>query len=154
MTTVRTLRVLALCLVGACSGGTSTQVLTGHVPSERGALAVRAVADGEIVAATPVRSDGTWTIELAEGQRYRLEVLTRTGVKHVVHHKDGSLRDLVFKVCDAGEPHDTGEMGDPQPGDQPGDPGCDEPPTCDPMTDPDCDGGGGGGCEPGDPNCG
>jgi hypothetical protein len=153
MTTVRTLRVLALCLVGACSGTSSTQVLTGHVASERGVIAVRAVADGEIVAATPVRSDGTWTLELPEGELYRLEILTRGGVKHVVHHKDGALRSLVFKVCDAGDPYDTGEMGDPM---QPGDPDCDDPvpPPCDPMTDPMCGGGEPPGCtDPMDPNC-
>jgi hypothetical protein len=154
----RNLRVLALCLVGACSAEPSTQVLTGRVAAERGALAVRAIADGEIIAAAPVRTDGVWTISLPEGKQYRLEVLTRSGVKHVV---DGTLRDVTFKVCDAGDPYDTGGMGDPP---APCDPTTDQncapcdpmtgancqPPTCDPMTDPSCQ----PGCtDPTDPNC-
>lgn len=156
------LRLLALCALAACAAEPSTQVLTGHVAASRGALAVRAVADGEVVAATPVRSDGSFTIQLPEGKRYRLEVLTNAGVKNVVATADGTLRDVAFTVCDAQDPYDVGEMGDPTTGmcNDPNDPNCkppdgeppcgDPPPECQPG-DPNCERP--PGCEAGDPNC-
>ena len=71
---------VALALVGACSAEPATQVLTGRVAVTGVALAVRAIADGEVIAAAPVRTDGNWTLALEEGRQYRLEVLTRSGV--------------------------------------------------------------------------
>ena len=50
-------RLMILCVVAACTGGSSsTQVLTGRVDTSKGAVAIRAVIDGEVVTATPVRA--------------------------------------------------------------------------------------------------
>ena len=153
------LLVLVLCVLAACSGDPADQVLTGRIASE-GALAVRAVNGDKIVAAAPVRSDGSFTLVIPTGN-YRLEVLTRSGVKHVV---GSNLEHLVLAVCDPGAPFDFGGVGDPgmcnpdgtctPPCDpmtgencckDPSDPNCQPPKPCDPG-DPSC-------CMPGDPNC-
>jgi hypothetical protein len=77
---VRLMKLLALCLgtLVACSDGAEDQILTGRVDTSQGALAIRAVADGEVITATPVRTDGSFTLTLPAGSTYRLEVLTRT----------------------------------------------------------------------------
>lgn len=182
--TVRLIQgVLLACAIGACSGGSGTQVITGHVDVGKGALAVRAIADDDVVTATPVRRDGSFTLVLPSGPQYRLEVLTSNGVKNVVMRSGNVLRDLSFKVCQPKDPFDIGAMGDPStdglcmPGDpncEPCDPmagmACGEPPNCgpndpncmcDPATgnctppcDPMTDPTCGGGCDPSDPNCG
>lgn len=182
--TVRSIQGLLACAIAtaACTGGSGTQVITGHVDVGKGALAVRAIADTDVVTATPVRSDGTFTLSLPSGTSYRLEVLTTSGVKNVVMRSGNVLRDLSFKVCQPKDPFDIGGMGDPNPDGlcMPGDPNCEPcdpmagmecgtgcgpndpncmqpPPGCDPMTDPTCacnaDGTCGPTCDPSDPNC-
>src|SRR5688572_12980126 len=105
------MRLLTLCCAAAaaCTGGeSSTQVLTGRIDTSKGALAIRAIADGEVITATPVRSDGSFTLSLPAGTNYRLEVLTQGGVKNIVQRSGNVLRDVVFKVCDPGTPFDVG----------------------------------------------
>ncbi len=173
---VRSTSFLALlcCALAACDGGTSgVQVITGRVDASKGALAIRAVADDDIVTATPVRTDGSFTLTLPAGPTYRLEVLTQTGVKNIVQRSGNILRDLSFTVCQPTDPFDVGGVGDPDPSGlcMPGDPNCEPcdpmtgtmceqplPPTCDPMLDPNCkcdvvlpDG---TCCTAGDPSCG
>jgi hypothetical protein len=171
--------LFAVCAIAGfgCTEETKTQVLTGRVTTQ-GAIAVRAIDGDTIITAGRVRSDGTFTLSLPSGHRYRLEVLTSEGVHNVVATKSGELQDIAFKVCEPQPPFDMGGFGEP--GCDPMDPngmGCDPPPPCDPndpdckpwpcdpTTDPNC-GGGGGGCDPmtdpmcvpcdpmTDPNCG
>jgi hypothetical protein len=132
-------RLLILCVVAACSGGSSSsQVLTGRIDTSKGAVAIRAVIDGEVVTATPVRTDGSFTLSIPAGSNYRLEVLTHAGVvKNIVKRSGNVLRDVVFKVCDPGNPFDIGGVNDPNPDGicGPNDPNC---VPCDPATGVDC----------------
>ncbi|MBA3459823.1 MAG: hypothetical protein H0T46_07670 [Deltaproteobacteria bacterium] len=100
--------------------------------------------------AAQVRSDGSFTLALPAHKRYRLEVLTTSGVRHVLGHQSGAFTALSFQVCDPVDPWDVGGIGDgSMPGCDPGDPNCAPPQPCDP-TDPDC----GTMCsDPSDPNC-
>ena len=145
---------LALLLAVAALGCTDSksQVVTGRVTTG-GAVAVRAVSGDSVITAGRVRTDGSFTLVLPAGHRYRLEVLTATQVHHVVAIRDGVLVDLDFQVCAPKAPFDLGMFGDAcDPSDpmcgkcDPGDPTCGAP--CDPMSDPDC------GCDPSDPTCG
>jgi hypothetical protein len=115
-----------------CTEPTKTQVLTGKVTT-RDAIAVRAIDGTTVVTAARVRSDGRFTLQLPRGHRYRLEVLTGSGVHNVVRGAGGALGDLEFEVCEPTDPFDMGGFGEP---------------GCDPMTDPDCKP-----CGPNDPNC-
>jgi hypothetical protein len=141
---------LALALAAACSNTPQTQVLTGKVTTS-GALAVRAISDGTVVTAARVRSDGSFTLSLPAGTRYQLEVLTATGVQHVL---DARSAALAFRVCEPTDPFDLGGMGH---GMGSGSAGCDQPPPdCDPATGMCCDAD--GQCTPmcdpmTDPNC-
>jgi hypothetical protein len=137
---------LALALAAACSSTPDDQVITGKVTTS-GALAVRAISDGSVVTAARVRSDGSFTLSLPAGAQYQLEVLTKTGVQHVLDTRSAAL---AFRVCTPTGPYDLGGMGS-------GSGGCDQPPpmcdpatgmccdasgtcmpACDPMTDPTC----------------
>ena len=136
----------AAAAVGCTAGDPETQVLTGKIQTS-GALAVRAVTGDTVITAATVRSDGSFTLSLPVGQRYRLEVLTTSGVRHVVAAKNGTLTALSFKVCDPIGPFDVGGIG-PDGTSGGGTGGGDG--TCDPM-DPDCKP---SPCAPGDPSCG
>lgn len=156
----------ALCAaagVGCSEGGSGgTQVLTGRIKTS-GALAVRAVTGDRVTTAAQVRSDGTFTLALPAGETYRLEVLTTSGVRHVLGGGGGAFSALAFTVCQPVDPYDVGGIGD---GTMPGgggaggggttcdpmDPNCVKcdgdpanpncmppPPPCDPTTDPMCD---------------
>ncbi len=46
-------------------------------------IAVRAIDGQDVVTAAQVRSDGSFTLALPSGNRYRIEVLTAAGVKHL-----------------------------------------------------------------------
>jgi hypothetical protein len=142
--------LFAACAIAGfgCSDTAETQVLTGRVTTDN-AVAVRAIDGDTIITAGRVRSDGSFTLQLPAGHRYRLEVLTTDGVHNVVA-KTGALADITFKVCEPTDPFDMGGFGEP--GCDPMDPkntGCGDP--CDPMTDPNC--GGGNGCDPSEPWC-
>lgn len=145
--------LLAVCAVAGigCTehGSSGGQVLTGRIRTS-GALAVRAVSADSTVTAAQVRSDGSFTLALPAHKRYRLEVLTTSGVRHVLGHQSGGFTALSFQVCDPVDPWDVGGIGDgSMPGCDPGDPKCAPPTPCDP-TDPDC----GTMCnDPSDPNC-
>ena len=104
---------LAICAVAGmgCTESSSTQVLTGRVTTS-GALAVRAVTDDSTVTAAQVRSDGSFTLALPAGAHYRLEVLTTSGVRHVLSHKGAALSALSFDVCQPTDPFDCGGIGD------------------------------------------
>ncbi len=175
MTSVRSGKawLLAVCAMAGigCSESSPTQVLTGRFTTS-GALAVRAVTSDSTVTAAQVRSDGSFTLALPTGKRYRLEVLTTSGVRHVLSQKSGGLTALSFEVCQPVDPWDVGTVGngmdpngggggtpcndpndpmckctDPMTGQM--DPNCEPPPPCDPM-DPNCT----PGCaDPTDPNC-
>ena len=151
---VRLMKVLALCsgALVACAGGTDTQVLTGRVDTSKGALAIRAVSADDVVTATPVRTDGSFRLTLPAGTTYRLEVLTRHGVKNIVRRSGNVLRDLSFKVCQPVDPYDIGGVGDPMTDGlcNAGDPNCT---PCDPATGMDCEQPLPPTCEPMDPNC-
>jgi hypothetical protein len=147
---------VALCVaaVSGCSAGTATQVVTGHVTS-RDAIAVRALEGDEVVTAAQVRGDGSFALALPIGARYRLEVLTAGGVKHVLAAGDQGLGDLTFGVCAATQPWDIGGLSKPG---SAGGTTCDpktgkdcEPPKCDPKTGNDCEP---PKCAPDDPTCG
>jgi len=139
----------AAAAVGCTAGDPETQVLTGTIQTS-GALAVRAVTGDTVITAATVRSDGSFTLSLPVGQRYRLEVLTTSGVRHVVAAKNGTLTALSFKVCDPIGPFDVGGIGpDGMTGGSGGGTGGGDG-TCDPM-DPDCKP---TPCAPGDPSCG
>lgn len=141
--------LLALVLGAGCTSGSSPdQVLTGRVTTS-GAIAVRAVSGTNVVTAAQVRSDGSFSLALpANGVRYRIEVLTTSGVRHVFSQANGQLADLSFRVCQPTDPYDMGGIG----GSSPGDPGMGGgTPGCDPTTDPNC---GPWPCmDPTDPNC-
>jgi hypothetical protein len=152
---------LALCAAAAvgCSAGAATQVVTGHLTSSD-AIAVRAVDGDAVITAAKVRADRSFTLELPSGSRYRLEVLTASGVKRVLS-ADGALS---FAVCKPSAPWDIGEVSSTGAPGEPGPPPCDPkldptcgstpppPPPCDPTTDPTC---GGPPCDPKlDPKCG
>jgi hypothetical protein len=155
--TLRT-RNLLLALIAAagvgCTESPSSQVLTGRVGTT-GAIAVRAVTTDSVVTAAQVRSDGTFTLALPSGKRYRLEVLTTSGVRHVLANGSGTLSDLTFQVCQPVDPFDIGGIGwgstGPGQGGGSGGPGCD--PGCDPTTDPDCGGLPPPPCDPSGTNC-
>ncbi len=142
--------LLTLVLGAGCTGGSSPeQVLTGRVTTS-GALAVRAVSGTTVVTATQVRSDGSFTLTLpADGVRYRLEVLTTSGVRHVFTRANGQLADLSFRVCQPVDPYDMGGIGGTT------DPGMGGggAPGCDPMTDENCVPPWPGCSDPMDPNC-
>jgi hypothetical protein len=145
----RSMKMLALCLgLAACTGGADVQVITGRVATSQGALAIRAVADNDVVTATPVRTDGSFTLTLPAGTSYRLEVLTRTGVKNMVQRSGNILRDLSFRVCQPVDPFDIGGVGEPGTDGlcMPGDASCT---PCDPMTGAECE----PPKPPDDPNC-
>ncbi|MGE5185085.1 MAG: hypothetical protein ACM31C_23615 [Acidobacteriota bacterium] len=153
--------MLAACAAAGvgCSGGESTQVVTGKVTA-RGAIAVRAVDGSDIITESRVRSDGSFTLSLPAGQHYRLQVLTWGGVQPIM----GKTGALAFDVCQPSDPWDMGGVGSgsgsggtgggagsggycvpPPPIDANGnpcdpmsDPTCLPPPPCDPMTDPSC----------------
>ena len=129
--------LLAVCAVAGvgCTEGSSTQVVTGRVTTS-GALAVRAVTADSTVTAAQIRSDGSFTLALPAGKRYRLEVLTTSGVRHVLSHTATGLGALSFQVCEPVDPWDIGGVGDGNMG-------------------PGTGGGGGNGdpCDPTDPNC-
>jgi hypothetical protein len=128
---------LALALAAACSSTPDDQVITGKVTTS-GALAVRAISDGSVVTAARVRSDGSFTLSLPAGAQYQLEVLTKTGVQHVLDTRSAAL---AFRVCTPTGPYDLGGMGS-------GSGGCDQPPPmCDPATGMCCDAS--GNCMPG-----
>jgi hypothetical protein len=157
---------LALALAAACTSTPQEQVLTGKVTTS-GALAVRAISNGNVVTAARVRSDGSFTLSLPAGSQYELQVLTSSGVQHVL---DRNSDALAFRVCAPTDPFDLGGMGHGggmgQGGgmgsgsggcDQPPPPDCDPstgqmcpPPQCDPM-DPNCQPP--PQCDPMDPNC-
>jgi hypothetical protein len=153
--------VAACAIAGAgCTSGDKTQVLTGRL-TNRSAVAVRAIDGDTIVTAARVRSDGSFTLLLPAHHRYRLEVLTESGVHNIVGTKNGTISDLSFKVCEPEDPFDMGGMTEPgcDPMTDPNcgggtwpcdanDPDC-KPWPCDPMTDPNC-----GQCDPSDPTCG
>jgi hypothetical protein len=173
--------LLAVCAaLAACAGGTETQVVTGQISAAR-PIAVRAIDGQDVVTAAQVRSDGSFTLALPSGNRYRIEVLTAAGVKHLYTHGDTGLHDLAFKVCKPVAPWDVGAIEPPGSGtkdtcDPTKDEYCKCDPggtcgggegggTCDPKTDPTCKcdpsgkctgggGTGGGGCDPKtDPTC-
>jgi hypothetical protein len=145
--------LLAACAVLAgCADGVKTQVITGQLSSD-GALAVRAVDDQSVVTAAQVRSNGAFTLALPSGGRYRIEILTTSGVKHLYARGGAGLRDLSFKVCKPDAPWDVGAVKPP---------GAGGGSTCDPKQDPSCKcdpygkctGGGSGACDPAkDPTC-
>jgi hypothetical protein len=107
-----------------CSGQESTQVLTGRIDAT-GVVAIRAVSGEDVVTASKVEADGTFRLALPSGSRYRLEVLTSSGVKHVLSHESGSWKGLEFGVCVPSDPFDVGSIGD-------------SGTMCDPMSDPNC----------------
>lgn len=142
------LLLAAAAAAAGCADQPSTQVLTGHVTTS-GALAVRALSNGTVVTAARVRSDGSFTLSLPAGTHYQLQVLTGSGVQHVLDRHSAAL---AFDVCQPTDPFDLGGMGegggmgsgsggcgtpppmcDPSTGSN-----CDPPPMCDPMTDPMC----------------
>ena len=145
----------ALCaVVGCTSSDPPSQVVTGRIDGKQGAVAVRAVVGGEVATAAQVRSDGSFTLVLPAGERYRLEVLTRSGVKHLVTRDGTNLVGVSFEVCAPVEPFSFGTVGDPGTTGMctdPMDPNCMPPPPCDPTTDPSCQPP--PPCQPGDPNC-
>jgi hypothetical protein len=148
-------KFLALCgLLAACDGGEPDQLLTGRVDTSQGALAIRAVStdDAEVIVATPVRTDGSFTLTLPAGDTYRIEVLTRTGVRYLVRRSGNVLRDLSFKVCQPVDPFDVGDVGAPNTDGlcMAGDPSCT---PCDPMTGTDCEKPPEPCTDPSDPNC-
>jgi hypothetical protein len=123
-------------------------VLTGRVTTS-GALAVRAVTDDSTVTAAQVRSDGSFTLALPAGARYRLEVLTTSGVRHVLSHQSSGLRALSFEVCQPTDPFDCGGIGDGSTGGGMGSGGGGMQPPCDANGNcppPPC-------MDPSDPNC-
>src|SRR5882724_7085732 len=89
--------LLAACAAAGfgCTGGTSTQVLTGKVTSSS-AVAVRAVSGSDVVTASRVRSDGSFTLSLPAGKQYSLEVMTSAGAILPIGTKSVALS---FKVC-------------------------------------------------------
>ena len=146
--------LLALCAAAGCTDNPSTQVLTGRVTTS-GALAVRAVSNGNVVTAARVRSDGSFTLSLPAGAQYRLEVLTSSGVQHVL---GASSSALAFRVCQPVDPFDLGGLGHGHGG---GSGGCMPPPMCDPSSGsacpppppPMCDPSSGSACPPPPPMC-
>lgn len=127
---------------GCNDAGSSSQVLTGRIDTT-GVVAIRAVSGDDVVTAAQIESDGRFRIALPAGAKYRLEVLTSTGVKQVLKHDDGVWRGLELKVCVPTAPFDLGTVGDSGGTCDPSDPNCqascdDPPPPCmDPM-DPNC----------------
>lgn len=155
MISVRKMWLVAVCAMAGfgCSETSSTQVLTGRLATS-GALAVRAVSGNRTVTAAQVRSDGSFTLALPAGENYRLEVLTTSGVRHVLASRPTGLADLAFSVCDPTAPWDVGAIANGDPSGPPGmcsdptDPTC-NPPPC-PAGDPTC----GSMCsDPSDPDC-
>ncbi len=130
--------LLAICAAAGfgCADNGATQVLTGHVAT-RGAIAVRAVTGDSVVTAAQVRSDGTFTIAVPKGRNYRLEVMTSSGVRHVLANKGGGLQKLTFDVCQPVDPYDVGGIGGGGTTTDPG-PIVGGPTPCDPLTDPYC----------------
>src|SRR5215207_2010382 len=82
-----------------CSDSVPTsQVLTGRIDTT-GVVAIRAVSGDDVVTAAQIESDGSFRIALPAGAKYRLEVLTTTGVKQVLQHDDGTWKGFAVKVC-------------------------------------------------------
>jgi hypothetical protein len=129
---------------GCSDGGASSQILTGRIDTTHtsGVVAIRAVTGDAVISATEISSDGRFRIALPAGSKYRLEVLTTTGVKPMLH-VDGGWKSMEVKVCVPTAPFDMGNVGKASE-------------MCDPSTDPNCDPGmpPPTGCtDPMDPNC-
>jgi len=156
------LPALCVALWAGCANPASTQVISGRIAASDSATAVRALDGDTVVTAAQVRSDGSFALALPRGSRYRLEVLTAGGVKHLALANGGQFDELTFKVCRPAAPWDVGMIAHPQVGNVGG--------GCAPATDPYCkclpdgtctsptgggDGGGGGvPCDPAtDPLC-
>ena len=140
--------------VGCTAAEPETQVLTGRVDGRQGAVAIRAVVGGEVATAAQVRSDGSFTLALPAGERYRLEVLTKSGVKHFVTRSGSQLVGVSFQVCAPVAPFDVGTVGDPNSNGMctdPADPNC-KPQPCDDPKAPGCSDGWCSG-DPTDPDC-
>jgi len=108
-------------------GRTKTQVVTGQV-SARGAVAVPRGQRRQRHRAAQLRSDGSFTLTLPSGNRYRLEVLTASGVKHIYARETTGLHALAFKFASRrrrGHRRGQGARGSPND-------------NCDPTTDPNC----------------
>jgi hypothetical protein len=121
-------------------------VLTGRIDTT-GVVAIRAVSGDDVVTAAQVSSDGSFRIALPSGAKYRLEVLTSSGVKQMIKHHSGGWSMLEMTVCAPQAPFDLGGIGDSNT-------------MCDPMTDPSCTPGCGDPppppppcMDPMDPNC-
>jgi hypothetical protein len=121
-------------------------VLTGRIDTT-GVVAIRAVSGDDVVTAAQVSSDGSFRIALPSGAKYRLEVLTSSGVKQMIKHRSGGWSTLEVTVCAPQAPFDLGGIGDSNT-------------MCDPMTDPNCTPGCGDPppppppcMDPMDPNC-
>jgi hypothetical protein len=135
--TLRSRLMMSMIALGWCgcaaTSSPTTQVVTGTV-SASDAIAVRAVVDDQVVTATQVRSDGSFSLSLPAGKAYRLEVLSSLGVQHV---RQATGADLKFRVCVPGDPWNVGTVG-PNSGDGsgrppggpggPGDGSCGGPP--------------------------
>jgi hypothetical protein len=141
---------------GCSDGEPSSQILTGRIDTT-GVMAIRAVSGDDVVTAAKIESDGRFRIALPAGAKYRLEVLTSSGVKQLLAHDDGSWKGLVVKVCAPTEPFDLGGVGDPGTMCDPMDPSC--KPDCgdDPPPPPPCGGPNQPPCptcmDPMDPDC-
>jgi hypothetical protein len=127
-----------------CTDGSPTQVLTGKLSANSGAVAVRAVSGDHVVTAGRVHSDGSFTLSIPAGKSYRLEVLSSDGRAHPMLANDGGLaKNLAFDVCKPTRPYDMGncELGGTGTGGM-----CVPPKPCMDPTDPNC--------QPCDPNSG
>lgn len=91
-----------------CGATPSTQIVTGTATD---ALAVRAISGTTVVTASAVASDGSFSLALPADRDYRLEVLTSAGTEPVYTDTSSTFQDLVFRVCQPGNPIDVGTIG-------------------------------------------
>ncbi|MCA9687655.1 MAG: carboxypeptidase regulatory-like domain-containing protein, partial [Myxococcales bacterium] len=145
----RALPALLLAALGAaagCVGGADSQTINGRVDrTSFGAqvIGARVVAGDEVIATTPVASDGTFRLDIPAGAGYRLEILAADGVHPYRAADVGGVAH--FDVCAPSAPWDLGmvtEHGCTDPDVPPPEPGCDgggHPPWCPPgVPDEEC----------------
>src|SRR5215467_5999395 len=104
------LAACAAAVIGCSGGDDATQVVTGKVTTA-GAIAVRAVDGTDVITASRVHSDGSFTLALPAGHQYRLELLTTSGVRPVLARSGSALTNLQFKVCHPTQPFNCGGIG-------------------------------------------
>jgi len=113
---------LPLCagaLVGACASQPSPQRLAGRIDRTTFPDVIttaQAVRDGRVVASSPVAADGSFSLTIPVGSKYRIAFASATGQPGLVFPRSLGTLDVTFAIRGGGAPFDLGMVryvGDP-----------------------------------------